>query len=83
MNQVPAYLLFVYFIGDKAVDGPQTAREWKAAVSVAQGVLGLPARHRLSDYVADIFVHVGRLKGSETPWCLSPGRLARRLGFAL
>ena len=64
LNQVPAYLLFVYFIGDKEVDGPQTAREWKAAVSVAKGVLGLPARHRLSDYVADIFVHVDELSMS-------------------
>ena len=36
----------------------------RAAVSVAKGVLGLPARHRLSDYVADIFVHVDELSMS-------------------
>ena len=53
VEPAPAYLLFIYFIGDKDVDGPQTAEEWRAAIEVAERVLGLPARHRLSDYVAD------------------------------
>ena len=64
LNRIPAYLLFIYFIGDSDVDGPQTAEEWKAAIEVAERVLGLPARHRLSDYVADIFVHVDELSTS-------------------
>ena len=64
LNGVPAYLLFIYFIGDEDVDGPQTVEEWKAAIEVAERVLGLPARHRLSDYVADIFVHVDELSTS-------------------
>ena len=65
LNRLPAYLLFIYFIGDEDVDGPQTAGEWKAAIEVAERVLGLPARHRLSDYVADIFVHVNDLARPE------------------
>ena len=65
LNRLPAYLLFIYFVGDKDVDGPQTAEEWKAAIEVAERVLGLPARHRLSDYVADIFVHVNDLARPE------------------
>ena len=58
LNKIPAYLLFIYFVGDEDVDGPQTAKEWKAVVEVAERVLGLPTRHRLSDYVVDLFVHV-------------------------
>ena len=68
LNRIPAYLLFIYFIGDSDVDGPQTAEEWKAAIEVAERVLGLPARHRLSDYVADIFVHVDDLNMSTLNW---------------
>ena len=61
LNRLPAYLMFIYFVGDKDVGGPRTTEEWKAAIEVAERVLGLPARHRLSDYVADIFVHVDDL----------------------
>ena len=64
LNRIPAYLLFIYFVGDKEVDGPQTAEEWKAATEVAERVLGLPARHRLSDYVVDLFIHVDELSMS-------------------
>ena len=71
LNRIPAYLLFIYFIGDSDVDGPQTAEEWKAAIEVAERVLGLPARHRLSDYVADIFVHVDDLNMSTLNWSFS------------
>ena len=61
LNRIPAYLLFIYFIVDRDVDGPQTTEEWKAAIEVAERVLGLPTRHRLSDYVVDIFVHVDEI----------------------
>ena len=58
LNGVSAYLLFVYFVGDAEVKGPRTIREWKAAITVAERVLGLPQRHRLSDYVVKVFVDV-------------------------
>ena len=64
LNRIPAYLLFIYFIGDSDVDGPQTAEEWKAAIEVAERVLGLPSRHRLSEYIVDIFVHVDEFSTS-------------------
>ena len=66
LNRIPAYLLFIYFVGDKEVDGPQTVGEWKAVVEVAERVLGLPTRYRLSDYVADMFVHVSDLPAPAT-----------------
>ena len=58
LNHIQAHLLFIYFVGDEEMDGPQTVREWRAATSVVKHVLGLPGRHRLSDYVSDIFVDI-------------------------
>ena len=58
LNRVPAHLLFVYFVGDDDVNGPETVPEWEAALSLAKRVLGLPERHRLSDYVSDVFFNV-------------------------
>ena len=66
LNRLPAYLLFIYFIGDEDVDGPRTAEEWKAVIEVAERVLGLPTRHGLSDYVVDLFVHVSDLPAPAT-----------------
>ena len=53
LNQQDAYLVFLYFTGDSDVDGPQTIDEWKAALTVAKGVLGIPKRHPLYRYVAE------------------------------
>ena len=58
LNHIQARLLFIYFVGDEEMDGPQTVREWEAATYVVKHVLGLPGRHRLSDYVSDIFVDI-------------------------
>jgi hypothetical protein len=62
LNGQDAYMVFVYFTGDQNVDGPATAGEWNAALTVAKRVLGLPKRHRLSKYVADVFIDVSELK---------------------
>ena len=58
LNNVQAHLLFVHFVGDDEVDGPRTIQEWQTALLLAKRVLGLPSRHRLSDYVSDIFIEV-------------------------
>lgn len=57
----PAYLINIYFIEDKSVDGPDTKEEWKAALQVLHSYLGL-SRHKLSKYMADIFIDVNELK---------------------
>lgn len=62
INGQDAYLAFVYFTGDPDVNGPATIAEWQSALSVAKGVLGLPKRHRLSKYVADVFIDVSELR---------------------
>src|SRR5712691_3341557 len=40
LNKKKAYLAFVYFTGAADVDGPETEAEWRAALTLAKGVLG-------------------------------------------
>jgi hypothetical protein len=56
LNGVPALLVFLYFIGDKEMDGPDTRREWDAALAVLHEALGL--RGRIPSYVKDAFIGV-------------------------
>ena len=62
VNRQDAYLAFVYFTGDSDVEGPATVAEWKAALTVAKCALGIPKRHRLSKYMADVFVDVSEME---------------------
>ena len=50
--------IWANFTGDTDVEGPSTIAGWKAALTVAKRVLGLPNSHRLSRYVAEVFVDV-------------------------
>lgn len=52
---VEAWLVFVGFLGDRAMNGPASAEAWGAAQTVAEYALGLPVRHTLSSFV--IHVH--------------------------
>jgi len=55
LNKIPAYLIFIYFMGDKSVRGPATKEEWNAAITVMHKCLGLN-KHKLSKYIADVFI---------------------------
>lgn len=57
VNRQPAFLVFVYFVGDKSVSGPESIPEWKAALTVLEGSLGLSS-HKLKKYIANVFVDV-------------------------
>lgn len=60
----PAWLINVYFCGDRftsggtEVVGPADASEWIDAIGQAKSALGLVANHPLADYVADVFLPV-------------------------
>jgi hypothetical protein len=56
-----AYLINIYFIGDKTVSGPKTKQEWDGALKVLKTYLGI-SRHKLSKYTADIFIDINDLK---------------------
>ncbi|MGQ3684530.1 MAG: hypothetical protein ACUBOA_05890 [Candidatus Loosdrechtia sp.] len=58
INDVPAYLIYVYFIGDDDVRGPGSVAEWQAALTVVKKLLGLNDRNPLSKYIGEVFVDV-------------------------
>jgi hypothetical protein len=62
LNDVPVFLVFLYFVGDKDMYGPSTQEEWKSAIQVVKGVLGVSHHHRLSRHVLDIFISVDQIK---------------------
>lgn len=61
LNSIPAFLVFVYFLGDEDMKRPESVAEWKAALTVVKRVLGLGERHPMAKYVADVFIHVRTL----------------------
>lgn len=57
VNEVPAWLVNCYFVGDDDMGGPATEDEWKAALRVVKRLLGIRA-HPLSRYAIDVFIPV-------------------------
>ena len=55
-----AYLIFIYFIGDVSVSGPETKQEWEGAIKVLHSYLGI-SHHKLSKYMIDIFIDIKSL----------------------
>jgi hypothetical protein len=56
LNDIPAYLVFVYFVNDHT-HIRTTKGEWKGALQLMNDLLG-SYRHALSKYIIDIFVDV-------------------------
>jgi hypothetical protein len=61
LNKIPAWLVNIYFLNDKSVNGPKTKEEWISAIRVMKKYLGI-GRHNLSKYVIDLFIDVKELK---------------------
>jgi len=57
LNGIPAYLAFIYFVGNDEIGGPETKEEWEGATKLMEVYLGVK-RHKLSKYVGDIFIDV-------------------------
>ena len=57
LNDAKAWLIFVYFIGDQDTGGPNTEAEWRAALDVMHGALGI-RKHRLLNRKIDVFIDV-------------------------
>jgi len=66
LNDVPAFLVFLYFVGDREMHGPSTPDEWKSATQVVRGVLGLREGHKLSRFVLDVFIDVAQIEKAVT-----------------
>ena len=56
-NDLPAYLVFVYFLNDVEMSGPATKDRWQGALDLLHSYLGL-GRHKLQKYIAEIFIDV-------------------------
>src|SRR5690554_71085 len=63
-NNIPAFLINLYFLNDHEVNGPKKEEEWKAALEVMKIYLGLK-KHKLSKYMADVFIDVHDIKPLE------------------
>ena len=57
VNGIDSWLVFIYFIGDDDVSGPGSEAEFRAALTVLHGALGL-RRHPLLRRCVDVFIDV-------------------------
>jgi len=55
-NKVNTFLVFVYFTGDKTVNGPISKDEWIGAITLMKQYLGINKKHKLSKSIVEIFV---------------------------
>jgi hypothetical protein len=59
-NELSAFLVFIYFVGDQDMNGPSTKEEWLGAIELLHSFLGI-GRTKLTPFMADVFVHVDEL----------------------
>lgn len=60
LNQLPAYMVNVYFINDADMDGPASREEWEGALELLKVYLGV--RHSsLEKYCVDLFFDIKQL----------------------
>jgi len=62
INELDAYMVFVYFVGDKSVGGPDKKVEWDKAIDKMYKKIDLKKENKLSKYVIDVFIDVNDLK---------------------
>lgn len=61
LNNLPAYLIFIYFINDREMNGPSTIGEWKAATKLLNVYMGTE-KHILQKSIGEIFIDVNSLR---------------------
>jgi len=59
-NDLPAYLIFVYFLNDVEMNGPATYNEWKGALKLLNSCLGI-GKHKLQRFITHVYVDVRTL----------------------
>lgn len=57
LNKIPSHLVFIYFVGDREMNGPETVDEWNGAVRTIETFLGVE-RTKLSPYVHHVYFNV-------------------------
>lgn len=61
LNDLPAFLVFIYFLNATDVSGPRTVAEWEGAIHAMYAALGLSGKHALSEFVGNVFIDVRSL----------------------
>ncbi|MFC1839814.1 hypothetical protein ACFL1N_09550 [Thermodesulfobacteriota bacterium] len=61
LNSIPTYLIFIYFLNDKEMKGPETKAEWLSALKVMKKYLGI-RRNKLNKFVGEMFIDVRDLQ---------------------
>jgi hypothetical protein len=62
LNNVNAYLVFIYFTNDTSVNGPKTIEEWKHEINELHRIIGLESNNVLSKYIIDVFIDINSIK---------------------
>lgn len=60
LNNLPTYLIFLYFVNDNEMNGPTSIEEWKRAIDLVHAHLVF-GHNKLSKYVIDAFVDVNEI----------------------
>jgi hypothetical protein len=64
-NDLPAYLIYVYFMNDVEMNGPTDYQEWEGALKLLNSHLGI-GKHRLQKFITDVYVDVRSLLGNKS-----------------
>lgn len=60
LNGLPAFLIFVYFVNDKEMKGPESEEEWRGAIKLLHSYLGI-GRTKLTPFMTDVFIDIKSL----------------------
>jgi len=60
-NELPAYLVYVYFLNDVEMEGPATFYEWEGAIELLNSCLGI-GRHKLQKFITNVYIDVHALQ---------------------
>jgi hypothetical protein len=60
-NNLPAYLIYVYFLNDIEMKGPTSFNEWEGALRLLKSALGI-GRHKLQKFITNVYVDVRALQ---------------------
>ena len=61
LNDLPAFLILLYFVDAEDVSGPKTKAEWESSIQLQERLLGVH-QHKLSKYIIHAFVDTKQLQ---------------------
>lgn len=61
LNDLPTFLVFIYFINDDEKRGPKNEKQWHEAIQTLHSNIGVKQKHKLHKYINEIFIDVKKL----------------------